>query len=80
MGSGEQWHGVLCTFLTSNFFFSLSEPLATALPFEELAVESFISTSAMVSGFVLLVWMGGFVDSVGGCGRWRTLGVREGAV
>lgn len=43
-----------CTFFTSNFFLSLapSEPLATALPLDEEAEASFISTSAIA----VVVW------------------------
>lgn len=45
---GFQSHGN--TFLTSNFFFSLLDSLATVLPLDEpAAAESFISTSAMMS-------------------------------
>lgn len=40
----------------------MSEPLATALPLEELAAESFISTSAMVSSVVRCIGLGGMLE------------------
>lgn len=57
------------TFLTSNFFLSLLDSLATALPLEELAAEeSFISTSAIasaVSRWMYLIEGGGNKQVVG---------------
>lgn len=65
------------TFFTSNFFFSLPDSLDTALPLDELAEESFISTSVMVLRRVYV-----FDWRMGGCGpidgreredRWEDL-------
>lgn len=65
------------TFLTSNFFLpSLLESLATALPLHEAAaVESFISTSAMM--FCWLYSIRSWVDVVDGSGKQEKRGPRE---